>query len=295
MRMILSSQVILKEFLEWEIKPLIEEFLAERGLTLSPEKTKITHIETGFDFLGQNVRKYRGKFLIKPSSKNVKNFLEKVQKIIKESGSLKQENLIGQLNPIIKGWAEHHKHVVSSVTFATVDHKIYWMLRRWAKLRHPSKSTGWIKSKYFKRVDNRNGVFSVVIKKQTPKDEPRLRSLRRASDSKIKRHIKIKADANPYDPQWEIYFEKRWQFKMKNNLRGNWKLCTIWENQNGLCSICKQKITLESKWETHHIQPRCEGGSDNISNLVMVHPNCHRQIHSQKLKVVKLASSGKGL
>ncbi len=105
MRMILSSQVILKEFLKWEIKPLIEEFLAERGLTLSPEKTKITHIETGFDFLGQNVRKYRGKFLIKPSSKNIKNFWKKLENNQKK-WIVKQENLIGQLNPIIKGWAD---------------------------------------------------------------------------------------------------------------------------------------------------------------------------------------------
>ena len=284
-----------KEFLELEVKPLVEKFLAQRGLTLSAGKTKITHIETGFDFLGQNVRKYNGKFLTKPSKKNTKNFLVKVQKIIKESGALKQAGLIRLLNPVIRGWAEHHKHAASSKTFSSVDHKIYWMLRRWAKRRHSSKSTRWIRAKYYKRIDARNDVFSVVIKKQKPNGEPRLWSLRRASDSKIKRHIKIKADANPYDPQWEIYFEKRWQFKMRNHLLGNWKFSNIWESQSGLCSTCKQRITLESKWDIHHIQPRCKGGSDNTSNLVMVHPNCHRQIHSQKLKVVKLVSRGERL
>ena len=45
--------------------------MQERGLSLSLEKTKVTHISEGFDFLGQNVRKYRGKLLIKPSKKNV--------------------------------------------------------------------------------------------------------------------------------------------------------------------------------------------------------------------------------
>ncbi len=67
-----------KEMLEYEVKPLVEEHLKERGLELSPEKTKITHINEGFDFLGQKVRKYNGKLLIKPSKKNTKNFLEAV-------------------------------------------------------------------------------------------------------------------------------------------------------------------------------------------------------------------------
>jgi RNA-directed DNA polymerase len=125
-------------------------------------------------------------------------------------------------------------------------------------------------------------------------DEPELLVLRNATDSKIKRHIKIKADANLYDPQWETYFEKRWQLKMKSNLLGNWKLANIWESQKGLCLICHQKITLESKWDTHHIQLRCEGGNDNMSNLVMLHPNCHRQIHSQRLEVVKPVSVKRG-
>jgi RNA-directed DNA polymerase len=279
-----------KEILEHEVKPLVEKFLAERGLTLSQEKTKITHIETGFDFLGQNVRKYNGKLLIKPARKNTKNFLGKVRKIIKENKTAKQENLIEQLNPIIKGWATFHEHIVSSKIFSTVDQKIWWMLWRWAKRRHRSKNDEWIKAKYFKQVDTRHNVFAVINKKRMPDNEPKLLILRNAMDSKIKRHIKIKADANPYDPQWETYFEKRWQLKMKSNLLGNWKLANIWEKQKGLCRNCHQKITLESRWDTHHIQPRCEGGSDNMSNLVMLHPNCHRQIHSQKLKVVKPAS-----
>jgi len=68
-----------KELLEKEVKPCVEAFLDERGLQLSQEKTKLTHISEGFDFLGQNVRKYGGKLLIKPSAKNVKAFLDKVR------------------------------------------------------------------------------------------------------------------------------------------------------------------------------------------------------------------------
>ena len=100
---------------------MIERFMQERGLSLSPEKTKVTHISEGFDFLGQNVRKYRGKLLIKPSKKNVQAFLRKIRSIIDENRTAKQQNLIGLLNPVIKGWADYHRHVVSKRIFAHVD------------------------------------------------------------------------------------------------------------------------------------------------------------------------------
>jgi len=96
---------ISKDMLEREVKPIIEVFMKERGLTLSSEKTKITHIDGGFDFLGQNVRKYNGKLLIKPSKANIKAFLEKVRSTTKGNKMAKQENLIGLLNPMIRGWA----------------------------------------------------------------------------------------------------------------------------------------------------------------------------------------------
>ena len=102
-----------KELLEHEVKPLVEHFLKERGLTLSAEKTLITQIEDGFDFLGQHVRKYNGKLIIKPSKKNVKAFLEKVRKVVKDHQGTTAGNLILLLNPLIRGWARYHQHVES--------------------------------------------------------------------------------------------------------------------------------------------------------------------------------------
>ena len=119
-----------RELLEDEIKPLIRGFLAERGLTLSEEKTRVTHISEGFDFLGQNVRKYRfgtpnAKLLIKPSKKNVKTFLDEVRGAIRRLSAAKQEFLIGQLNPKILGWANYHSHVVSKDVYSKVDFAIW--------------------------------------------------------------------------------------------------------------------------------------------------------------------------
>src|SRR2546425_339913 len=103
-----------KELLEGEIKPLVEQFLQERGLELSPAKTVITHVEKGFDFLGQNVRKYpNGKLLIKPSKKNIQTFLGGIRKTIKAVLGMSAADLIHKLNPKIRGWANYHRHVVS--------------------------------------------------------------------------------------------------------------------------------------------------------------------------------------
>jgi RNA-directed DNA polymerase len=100
-----------EELLNNEVKPIVENFLRERGLSLSSEKTKITHIEKGFDFLGYNVRKYDNKLLIKPAKQNIKRFLIKIRGKIKENKALDQRNLIEMLNPMIKGWSDYHRHM----------------------------------------------------------------------------------------------------------------------------------------------------------------------------------------
>ncbi len=114
-----------KELLENEVRPLVEQFLKERGLTLSPDKTRITHIDEGFDFLGQNLRKYEGKPLVKPSKKNVHAFLEKVRGIIGANATVPQAMLIDMLNPVIRGWANYHQHAAATGTFDRVDHEIW--------------------------------------------------------------------------------------------------------------------------------------------------------------------------
>ncbi|MGH9625171.1 MAG: group II intron reverse transcriptase/maturase, partial [Bryobacteraceae bacterium] len=147
-----------QELLEKEVKPCVEAFLAERGLQLSQEKTTITHISEGFDFLGQNVRKYGGKLLIKPSAKNVKAFLDRVRETIRANRSAKQESLIKLLNPMIRGWANYHRHVVAKRTYGAVDDHIWHMLWRWARRRHPNKPTDWVRQKYFRSLEQRHGV-----------------------------------------------------------------------------------------------------------------------------------------
>jgi RNA-directed DNA polymerase len=205
-----------KEVLENKIKPAIEAFLKERGLELSQEKTKITHINVGFDFLGFNIRKYSGKLLIKPANKNVLSFLRDVRALIKESKTAKTEKLILRLNARIRGWANYYRHVVSKKIFAYVDHCIFQALSTWMKRRHPTKSAKWLHEKYFRRQNLRNWIFST---KTRSKDGTTTNlDLLLASSVKIKRHIKIIGEANPFDSVYFEYFEKR-NKRNKINLR----------------------------------------------------------------------------
>jgi len=159
--------------LQYEVQPLVAQFLSERGLELSHEKTRITHIEDGFDFLGQTIRRHRsGKLLIKPSKRSVKTFLSKIQETIDSAGHKTAGDLIWRLNQQIKGWTMYHRFVVSRCTFAAVDNRIYWKLRRWCRKRHRNKSWKWIKKKYFQPAGNRSGVFSGVIRDSKGKRWP---------------------------------------------------------------------------------------------------------------------------
>jgi RNA-directed DNA polymerase len=271
--------------LEQEVKPLLEHFLRERGLTLSPEKTRITHIDKGFDFLGQTIRKYGGTYLAQPAKKNVKAFLENVRGIIQSHKQATAGHLLVQLNPVIRGWAQYHRHSASKRTFDKVDSAIFTALWRWATRRHPQKTHGWIRRKYFRSLGDRHWVFHGDV--VSSKGERKAYYLFKASKMPIKRYTKLKADANPYDPQWEVYFEHRLGVKMEANLRGRRHLLQLWKAQEGICPICSQKITTLTGWHNHHIVWRSHGGSDRTENHVLLHPNCHRQVHSQGLTVVK--------
>jgi RNA-directed DNA polymerase len=200
-----------KELLETRVKPLIAQFLAERGLELSQEKTTITHIEDGFDFLGQNVRKYNGKFISKPSKKNVASFLANVREVVKGHKSVTAGDLVRMLNPKIVGWAMYHRHVCAKATFNRVDSAIFKTLWKWCVRRHPDKPNSWVAGKYFTYMPGPCGGNHWVFHGKVRAFDGKLRliTLARASHIRIRRHIKIRADVNPYAPRWTAYLKRR--------------------------------------------------------------------------------------
>lgn len=261
------------EFLRDKVLPIVKEFLTERGLQLSEEKTVITHIEDGFDFLGKNIRKYNGKLLIKPSKTSVKSFLEKVRSIIKGNKSTKQETLIRKLNPVIRGWVNNQRYVVSSKVFSRVDYEIYKGLWQWAKRRHKKKSHKWIAQKYWHHIGSRQWTFSVPYENQSTEGEPLYCKLEYATDTKIIRFKKIVAEANPFDECWTDYFEEREGEKLLNSTKGREKLLTIWRRQHRRCPVCGDLITSETGFKVH-----TPAGKN--SQKIMVHKECHEEIHS---------------
>lgn len=195
------------EILANTIRPVVESFLAERGLVLSPTKTRITQIEEGFDFLGVNIRKYDGKLICKPAKPNILAFLRNIQHTIKSNATVKTEDLIRLLNPKIRGWANYHCHICSKLTFSKVSHLIFESLWRWAKRRHPNKGSQWIQRKYFRQEGYRHWIFTAIIK--DAKGKKMHLDLIDINKTPIKRHIKIRAEATPYDPTYHDYFAQR--------------------------------------------------------------------------------------
>jgi RNA-directed DNA polymerase len=185
-----------KEIAE-ELKYLVSDFLQSRGLQLSAEKTAITYIGNGFDFLGWNFRKFKGKLIVKPSKDSVKRVVRKLSEIIlSESKASTQADLIRRLNLVIRGWSNYHKHTVASKTFSNVNNSLYLLLQRWAKHRHPSKNSWWRLNKYWHRCGDKPWLFSTT--------ENALINLRTIH---IARHPNLQLAKNPFLDQG--YFKDR--------------------------------------------------------------------------------------
>jgi RNA-directed DNA polymerase len=210
-----------EDALKSQVLPAIRRFLADRGLELSEEKTRITHITEGFDFLGQHVRKYGDKFLIKPAKKSIKSLLDKVRRIIKGNANATQAALIRQLNPVIRGWAMYHRHCAAKATFSSIDSHIWHMLFRWALRRHQTKGARWVLKRYFRPRGNKSWVFAT---KGSAAGTTGSEQLFRASIIAIRRHVKIPGAANPFDPEWTAYLARRQVAKRSVNLFG----ATLW-------------------------------------------------------------------
>ena len=196
-----------KAVLQKHVIPAIREFLTKRGLNLSGEKTKITRIEDGFDFLGQHLRKYGEKLIITPSKSAVRSVVDKTRRIMKACLGLQTSVMAHQLNSSIRGWVNYHRHVCSKDTFSYVDNCIYRNLWNWMRHRHSGKTIRWLRENYFRSVGYRNWIF--FASEKTGDGKSRITDLLCAGTTKIVRHIQIKATANPYDKAWDGYFDAR--------------------------------------------------------------------------------------
>jgi len=262
---------------------VIAEWLKGVGLELKPEKTRITHTlngdNPGFNFLGFNVRqyeisKYRSgknakdrplgfKTLIKPSKESIGKQKEKLTSIVKGYKNAKQEALINKLNPVIRGWANYFRTVVSKETYSSMDYHLWNILWEWASRRHPNKSGNWIAKKYWSFGED--GTWRFRYKKGEVEIP-----LKRHSEVEITRYVKVKGAASPFDGDL-IYWSKR----LGKNPELNSREAKLLKEQKGKCNECGLTFKDEDKWEVDHIKPLSLGGKDRWDNIQLLHKHCH--------------------
>jgi RNA-directed DNA polymerase len=256
------------------ILPRIEAFLAERGVRLSTEKTVITPLAQGFDFLGQTVRKHErpnskvAKLRITPSQASLQALMDKVRTLGKQARGATPEQLIDTLTPVLRGWANYHRHSICGQTFAKLDTFVWQRVYRWAKRRHSDKTGRWITDRYFPHKPGESWRFT------DPATGKQLLRVREAVTPQ--RYLKVKGEANPFDPAWEAYFQDR-DRKLAWWASSPFR-ATLLRQQHGLCPGCRQVIQVDEEVDLHHRDGHHQ--HNHLGNLVLLHPTCHRQEHS---------------
>jgi RNA-directed DNA polymerase len=257
-----------REVLLTHVVPKLTAFLAERGLRLSEAKTRIVHVDEGFNFLGFTVRRYEGVVLTRPQQEKVVRHLRTIHDHLRRHRQATPSQIIGDLGPIIRGWATYYRHGASKHTFHSADHHIRAKLWRWAKRRHPTKTAAWIRSKYF------DGGWNFV--------DGRTR-LARHDEVPVTRHSKVQGKRSPLNPEDRDYWELRRRRRLTEALRSP-KRSALLRRQDGKCAMCgvwfdpDEDIALIDE---HHATPRCHGGTDQPDNLRLVHRWCHHAHHAR--------------
>jgi RNA-directed DNA polymerase len=262
----------------------LEAWLGEIGLELKPSKTRVTHTlhpvdgQVGFDFLGFTVRQspvgrtHSGKTQhghrlgfkthMTPSKESVKRHRKVTGDLIRGHRSLPQRALIERLNPVIRGWANYYRTVVSSRTYAACDSHLVRALLRWTTRRHPRKARGWVFRRYWRPTASRTWLFATT-------DGMRLRW---HADTSIRRHVKVKGGASPFDGNLRYWAQRLQGHPLTGSLVG-----ALLQRQQGRCGWCRRYFMEGEAWEVDHLLPRRLGGSDRSSNRQLLHRHCHQQ------------------
>ncbi|HWM98324.1 MAG TPA: group II intron reverse transcriptase/maturase, partial [Streptosporangiaceae bacterium] len=219
-----------------QVKTKLAEWLAPRGLAFNEDKTKIVHLETGFDFLGTNVRRYQNsKLLIKPSPAAVKRLRKRLATEMRDLRGSNAVAVIARLNPIIRGWAAYYRGVVSSKIFNSLDSYVWKLVYKWAKHTHPKKPRAWIARRYFGRFNTSRGDRWVFGDRAGTNERGGVPHLVKFSWTDIVRHQMVKGAASPDDPDLIDYWANR-RRRTKPPLDSyNLRLLT---RQDGRCPLC---------------------------------------------------------
>lgn len=262
-------------------KAEVSAWLATRGLRLSEAKTRIAHLSEGFDFLGYNVRQYPApttraglKLLIKPSRKSVKKLKIRLIQEWRVMGGQNITGVLTRLNPIIRGWSNYHRVVVSKRIFARIDNWMFDKEVQWARRTHPTKPWYWLKRKYWGRLHPKrqdDWVFGDAAGTQG--------RLLKFCWTPIVRHIIVKGRASLDDPDLAEYWAQR-NARQHDELTGRQRVLA--KKQRGLCARCGETVHNNEYLAVHHVQPRRLGGTKDLDNQRLMHLFCHLQVLAEE-------------
>ena len=268
-----------------EVIAIMAKWLAQRGLTLSAEKTRIVHLREGFDFLGYNVRHYPApqtsrsgyKLLIRPNKDAIQQVRQKLRAIWGRARHVPLPTALRDLNAVIRGWANYHRIVVARDIFRALDQWLAHRAYRYTKRHHPHKSWRWCRDRYWGRLNAKRDDRWVFGDTQTGSHLLKFRWF------PIERHVLIRGAASPDDPTLRDYWRHRRQAHARNLSVSERKLATA---QHGLCPVCGDSLFNDEELQTHHLTPRAQGGKDVYTNLTLVHLYCHHQIHGGPTRTI---------
>jgi RNA-directed DNA polymerase len=248
----------------------LKAWFAERGLTFSEEKTRIVNLDDGFDFLGFNVRQYKVtnsrtgyRLLIKPSKAKVKEMKRRLKATFRRWHGFPVDELINDLNPIIRGWANYFRVGVAAKVFERLDNYCFELQKRWVGRQHPTKSWGWRKRRYwgnyykgFQWCFGRKDLY-----------------LRMFGSFPIQRHTMVRRFACWDDPTLQDYWDER-KVREIDRMLTTFKR-KVARQQGYVCPVCRDHLANGEDLHQHHLVPKSEGGGNELANYVLVHEQCH--------------------
>jgi len=255
-----------KEVLEEYVMPKLTDFLRQRGLELSEAKTRIVHVDEGFNFLGFMVRRFKGTLLTKPAKDKVLQHLRSIKAYLKSHEQTPAGQVVSDLNPVIRGWANYYRHCAAKGTFDKADHRMWQMLWVWAKRRHPNKPAKWVKQRYFRN----DGLWTFY--------EGNAQLLRRSA-TPVTRFTKVEGKSSPFNPTLRDYWEARQKRTVARQIHQKDKL-ELLRRQDGVCGLCRLPLVAEDM-DDHHVTPRHVGGQNTLDNRMLVHRWCHHAHHQR--------------
>jgi RNA-directed DNA polymerase len=200
-----------------------------------------------------------------PQKKKVQGHLQRIKEYLKSHLHASAQQVIRDLNPLIRGWANYYRHVCAKETFSRVRHGHWRLLWRWAKRRHPNKPSKWVKTHYFR--DDEWWTFATAHEE-----------LFRPDSIPIHRYTKVAGRSSPYDRRLRAYWERRRRDQLEAAVEMR-RHRLLLRYQGFRCSWCGAMFLPGEPIQKDHRNPRHEGGTDDLWNLQLLHLWCHQQRH----------------